>query len=420
MLCKIDATIGTTDAQARAINFMRAVTAVMTAASGSTPTCNVLVSPNIYNDAYNIVTEVVANTTDGGWTLTANSNVVGNYNTSFSSYYQSDFVSNVQTGKSSYPYLKCTLATNTFYAFSAFATNPNMDFRIGFNNSPFYSNTYAQAMTVANVTANVITSWASDNSVSNNAFPAIRPNYGEYLVASTSNYIAFLTANAVTYFGYRTTQAWEDAKTDNPPVVAFSTPTQGYGNYTAAYFFNGANNYTATNYCAWLYTQDVNAVTSASPRWMRNFYVSALNGTASATYNPTSGTCVNATITSPVYFSPAQMIAAGKLQHGIELASPLLQLRTHAVTYWQQTVTDPLSNVQIPPAIPINFWCANVGNVNSGGSAIGIYKSLSADDRYLANVWAPGTSYIVNGDPYYSYRTGYYIAARDIFLVKKV
>lgn len=421
MLCKIDATQGTTDVTLRALNFMRAVRTVMTAESGSTPTCNVLVAPNVYGTTVNLITEVVANVEAGGWTVTANSNITDNYSTTYSSYYQVDFVSNIGTGKTTYPYLKCTLSTNNTYPINnaSWPSYPWLDFRIGFNDTQYYNNTYAQAMTVANTTANILTAQYTTSSVGNATDPILNPTWGEYLVASTGNYVTFISANSIMYFGYRTTNAWENAKADNPPVVGFATWTRGWSSPPSSASYGNAMG-TAGLYCAWMYSQDGNATTSATPRWFKSLYNPTVYGTSLYQIQPLSGTAyATGSITSQAYASPAQMIGGGRPHYGLELASPLLQLRTHSAHYWQQAVTDTLTKLQIPPAVPINFWSANIGNVNSGGTAIGIYKSLSADDRYLANVWSPASSYIVNGDAYYSYRTGFYPATRDVFLIKK-
>lgn len=452
MLCKIDCTIGTTDEKARAINFLRAVRTVMTAAANTSPTCNVVTAPGIYNGALNVITEVVSNVETGGWTATSDSNVADNYNASYGSYYQVDFVSNVQTGKVTYPYLKCTLTTNINQFFSGtYTTYPYMDFRVGFNNTTAYANTYAQAPgTVANTTANIITAAYSFTGVNTNVYPAIVPQWGEYLVASTSKYVALLNANGVSYFGYRTTNTWEDSYTDNPPIVAFSTHCRGDATSAANYF--GSGGIYNSLYLAWMYTQGPSGNVSIAPQWRIS---RSGNGTDSNSnwisvfynnnywcqgWNPLSGvfgSSFNSDRAAGSYTetfiygrgAPAATFSwqptavawnwPGYGMHNAGLASPLMFMRTHSGCIAQGGVSDPVSGSQVPAAFPLVFQTTGIGAYNAGGTAIGIYKSSSGSDAFLSNIFTPGSSYTVGSDTFYGYRVGYYSSNRDIFLIRK-
>lgn len=459
MLCKIDCTLGTTDEKARAINFLRAVRTVMTAAANTTPTSNVVTAPGIYNSSINVITEVVSNVETGGWTATSDSNVADNYNASLASYYQVDFVSNVQTGKATYPYMKCTLTTNMNYPFSGtYTTYPYLDFRIGFNNAASYSNTYSFAPgTLVNnlsTTANIITAQQGATGVSNSSYPAIVPQWGEYLIASTSRYVALLNSNAVTYFGYRTTNSWEDIYTDNPPIVAFSTHTRGgpspdYSGQTTN--GNPGYLYDCTTYCAWMYTQGINGNVSVAPQWrvhrwwanandLSGWSYSISNNSSRGQMNPLSGTWYPTgtssissypnSDSSPTGFA-APMIpvfrptnnggiyTAGYGFHNAALSSPLMFMRTHSSMITQGGVTDPVTGTQVPAAYPLVFQSMTYSQTNSGGTAYGIYKSSCGSDMFLANIFTPGSTYTVGTESYYGYRVGFYAANRDIFLIRK-
>lgn len=455
MLCKIDCTLGTTDEKARAINFLRAVRAVMTAAANTTPTSNVVTAPGIYNSSINTITEVVSNVETGGWTATSDSNVADNYNASLASYYQVDFVSNVQTGKATYPYMKCTMTTNMNQTFSgSYTTYPYLDFRIGFNNSTAYANTYSQAPgTVANTTANIITAQQGSTGVNTSSYPAIVPQWGEYLIASTSRYVALLNANSVTYFGYRTTNSWEDVYVDNPPIVAFSTHARGGPQVDASGTSTAGNPgyaYDTSLYCAWMYGQGFNGNVSAAPQWRihrswtgsgstyGDWWYSVTNNATNGNMNPLSGsgnptlvgqsTYPGASACPAAWYAPnptwyraanGGIWTIGYGAHNAGLSSPLMFMRTHTSLITQGGVTDPVTGTQVPAAFPLVYQSATTGFVNPGGTAIGIYKSSAGSDLFLANIFTPGSTYTVGTDSYYGYRVGFYAVNRDIFLIRK-
>ena len=171
------------------------------------------------------------------------------------------------TGKTTYPYAKVTFTTNLSYFFSTtYTTYPFIDMMFGFHTtttadgiylSGFNSNGAAgdqfSAYTSRNITSNQGSSTAITYGGATDTSRALRPANGEWLIASTANYIILMNANGIFYYGMRSNAAWENNYTNNPYVLGFSYNVQGaYSSSTAT----GQNASQCNNLACWGYGVD--------------------------------------------------------------------------------------------------------------------------------------------------------------------
>jgi len=82
-------------------------------------------------------------------------------------------------------------------------------------------------------------------------------------------------------------------------------------------------------------------------------------------------------------------------------------------------VSDPLTGTLVPPAFPITFARNKQNSNNSGGTAIGLYKSMGGSDSFMQQYYTPGQTFVVNNEAYYAYAIGNDTLYRDLFLVRK-
>jgi hypothetical protein len=80
---------------------------------------------------------------------------------------------------------------------------------------------------------------------------------------------------------------------------------------------------------------------------------------------------------------------------------------------------DPSTGTFVPPAFPIVFARNNQGATTAGGTAIGLYKSMSGSDTFLQQYYTPGQTFVVNNEAYYAYVIGNDTLYRDMFLIRK-
>lgn len=429
MLVRFNATLGgATDEKARAINFLRCVQAVCTAAAGSTPSVQPVTAPSTLGTGDCIV-EVISNAEAGGWTSSASTTATTSYSATNATYYVVDLY-NSSTGKTTYPYAKVTFTTNLSYPFSAaFATYPYIDMIFGFHTATTADGAYLSGFT-SNGVSQAADQWSAYRSRNITGMQgvgattvsysgllsdrALRAANGEWLIASTANYIILMNSNGIFYYGMRSNAAWENNYVDNPYVIGFSYNIQGSNAAS-----NATHTYASTcnNLACWGYGVDsTGAVNPAAPKWKHAVYYSGSVGPC-----PVGGQGIAASTGTGYYswgysgtngYSGCLMPFGMRSQNGNTMVGP---------------ATDTSTGANVPPAYPIvanysgsvNNWQVLSVSALTGMVLPGIYRSLAGSDAYMNQYYTAGTTYVVGTENYYPYYVGNYTAYRDLFLIRK-
>ena len=429
MLCKINATVGgATDEKARAINFLRAIQAICTAPAGSTPSVASVTTPTAsptigVSGSADVITEVISNAEAGGWTASSSSNVTSNYNISLPTVpYTVDLYRD--SGKATYPFQKLSFRSNPNHLFNgAYATYPVIGVSMGYNNAQTATGAYTLVQAfgsivsqgVSNINRIDVNNW-NDNGSSH----GFRPSAGEWLIASTERYFIALSGALGTtgfpgmmmYVGLRTTNSWEDQYDDNPPLA--SVVYQGSSNYTAC---SGGNAY------AWMRTMQTTGVVNSQPMWFRIQNISAAyNGQITTTgenVDPLSGYNNQGLGLTTIANSDAYYWGNELQVPMLPGAFGLMRSKHRSNTVMTGPVSDPVTGTMVPPAFPITFARYKQNSHNSGGTAIGIYKSMGGSDTFLEQYYTPGQTFVVNNEAYYAYAIGNDTLYRDLFLIRR-
>jgi hypothetical protein len=428
MLCKINPTLGgATDEKARAINFLRAIQAICTAPAGSTPSVASITTPTANPvigtaGSVNVITEVISNTEAGGWTTSASTDVTSNYNASYGSPYTVDLYRD--SGKATYPYRKLSFRAAPEYAFTSYSTYPAIGVSYGYNTATDATGNYTLGTSWLNTTDGGVTNryrfdvnfWNDQGGT--NGF---KPSAGEWLIASTERYFIALSGGLgstgqpgmMMYVGLRTTNAWEDQYDDNPPLASVV--------YDGSSQFAGSS---GSNASMWARTMQTTGVVNSLPAWYRIMNISS--GSYAAQIQAYG---VNV---DPLSGYNAQGVGLGTIAThaeyywGNEMQVPMLPgtfglMRSkHRVdTVMTGPVSDPVTGTLVPPAFPITFARYKQNSNNSGGNAIGLYKSLGGSDSFMQQYYTPGQTFVINNEAYYAYAIGNLATYRDLFLVRK-
>lgn len=419
MLCKIDATIGTTDEKARAINFLRAIQAIATAAAGSTPSVTPLTAPSTLGTG-NVITSVISNTEAGGWTSSSSTTLTNAYSATSATPYLLDLYStaNTDTGKTTYPYLKASFYTNRAYPFNGsgsaswtnatYLSNQSIDVTVGFHTGTAADGNYLGTNTVDGAWSRNLT--CGGNLTGGGAYTAqaltsstskqIRAAAGEHLVAATSQYIIVMSRYGMVYLGIRNSVAWENAYADNPLVTGF------YSDFSNGSATTGGLNQ-MDMLTSWMYTVDSSGIASG-PSW-RTQKSYTTNGV-----NPISGTPDNAFYARDLWGGYSSTSYGGGYM-------PLMPfgLRSHNYTTAVGPVNDS-NGALVPPAYPISPVYTSSGNaVNQAGAIKGMYRSLSGSDTFMNNYYSAGQTFTIGSDSFYPYAVGDDTLYRDLFLIRK-
>jgi hypothetical protein len=434
MLCRINATINTTDLRAQAINFIRCIRAVCTAGAGTTPSVQPVTAPSTFG-AGDCIVEVISNAEAGGWTESstttisspfAGSQVTTAYSASYTGTYYVDLY-NSATGKTTYPYYKQTIGTSftaaNFFGTASYLTYPTIDWSTGFHTATTLDGTYASGL-IANGTGgvghtcrNFTSNYAGASNATNysNSGYAFKANAGEWLVASTSQYIIVIGSNGIFYWGNRSNAQWENSYTNNPYAFAFSYNSNSSTSATAVTTGTSSLN----TVIAWNYTMDNTGTVSASPSWKQGNY------NAANSVDPIGGSGTNTTG------------GAGYRIQGYEtyngFMAPLMPfgLRSNSGQPMVGPSTDSSTGANVPPAYPIvaahmgsalNNALANpVAGIasNTGMVLPGIYRSLAGSDAFMNQFYTAGTTYVVGTENYYPYTVGLNTSFKDLFLIRK-
>jgi hypothetical protein len=424
MLVQINTEVGgvTTDDKGRFFNFMASLYAVATAAAGSTPTVNpVITTTGLKNSSYNCIT-VLSNAEAGGWTAANSNNITPatTYNASFSSGYAVDLFN--YSGKTTYPYYRMTFS-NSQYFFGG--------------NSQFPSYTWLDQWCGHTSLDPSTTAYTSDTSYYNGTYSGGRnPGGGSTLqgptsypntmhlqiaktaqtiyVAVTSTYMIISTPYDIFYFGQRTIAPWELTRSDNPPWVTF-----GWGGGQAQFPQPALSGQPyASHYQAWSSTVSPEGSYTTSPRIMGysrqyNSYSSAPN----ILCQTMSGSTNSYTTANGNYLQPA--------------THPLMHLmagfNSSYPTVIDGVLTDSATGQTVPAAYPLLFRAVtqvSTGNANTGTqSAIGVFQGIlrgPSTTNLGFTTMMTSSEYQIGTSTYVPIRVNSgYVDSQDCFWVRK-
>lgn len=434
MLCRINPTVGgATDEKARAINFLRALQAICTAAANTTPSVPSQTTATATPSGTDVILEVISNSEAGGWSNSASTNVTSNYNASFGSPYQLDLYRD--SGKGAFPYRKMSFRTNPYQTFSgSYTSYPLIVASHGFNTATDASGNYLLGTSMTMPADNGVTNqyrfdvnyMSADGNAYGSYHPFFKPAAGEYLVASTSQYFIIMSGSlgatgnpgTMVYIGLRTTNSWENQYDDNPPLVSVC--------YDGSQYYSNSS---GSNASMWCRTFQSNGQVNSNPAWFRinNEGYNSFSNTPDIYgryVDPLSG-YLNFVNYGTQYMGNISNDA--RYYYGNEMQVPMLPgfttvMRSKART-GQFAVVPPVSDLAtgtfVPPALPITFARNRQASMNPGGTAIGLYKSLGGSDTYMQQYYTPGQTFIINGEAFYPYAIGNDTNYRDLFLVRK-
>ena len=449
-------TASATDVTACYMNFLRCVTAIVTANAGTTSiTVNPFTASNTIDTTKNCIISIDNNTEAGGWIPSANHNVIASLSNTAAAYtalpsaavylYKADFYN--ASGKATYPYKKLAFhsygdySSGSSYAYTngAFTrasitaqSGNNMLITFGCAASTGWTSGTFQPHTSA-----VLNSASATQTTSytlNGSFSGTSASYAtaglcytditvEYHMAVTADYCIIweskvgdnytngyfnttTSGNGTTnwnaarfgsiyYMGLRETQPWEDTLTNNPPWVCWQITqnTNAAGNNTTPHPHNQVAAFMVTNN-----NSGVAGVTpliySTNNRYDQEFFYSRRNSVVSA-YTSTPGSQSNegARLDGPIFQTRAMFSGSSSL------AAATLQGNSSNMLYMPQY--DATTGLQVPGAYPIKISRSYTGEWNSGGACRGIYKSLSMPYATMKYYWQAATqTFTINGDPY--------------------
>jgi hypothetical protein len=429
MLCKINPTLGgATDERARAINFLRAIQAICTASAGSTPSVASVSTPTASPvigtaGSVNVITEVISNTEAGGWTASASTNITSNYDNSYAYPYTLDLYRD--SGKAAYPYRKLSFRTNPLLPFNnQYTSYSAIGVSHGYNTATDATGNYLlgsnwEEMSYYGVTNKYrfdVNFWNE-----NGQYNGFRPAAGEWLIASTDRYFIAMSgalgstgqAGTMMYVGLRTTNLWEDQYDDNPPLA--SVVYDGSAQYSGC---------SGTNASMWARTMQTTGVVNSLPAWYRisnpsNGSYGGQIQTYGINVDPLSGYS-NQGVAFNTIATHAEYLWGNEMQVPMLPGAFGLMRSKHRVdTVMTGPVSDPVTGTLVPPAFPITFARYKQNSNNSGGNAIGLYKSMGGSDSFMQQFYTPGQTFVVNNEAYYAYAIGNVASYRDLFLVRK-
>lgn len=436
MLCKIDATVGgtVTDKRAVAMNYLRALEAICTANAGSTPSVPSQTANTASPSGTNVIVQVISNAEAGGWTSSNSTNITSNYNPSFGSPYQLDLFRD--SGKGTYPFQKLSFRTSVYNLFNGnFTTYPNLHVTHGFNTVANASGGYLLGTDLNGGKPDSggrpgfkfeATDWYGDTTGS--SYMSLKFDNREAIIACTQDYFIILDGGVLAqqstgrpgnflYVGRRTTQAWEDAYGDNPPLVSVC--------YNASSSWSLA---TGSNASMFARTYHSSGTVNNDPLWYRiqnwdasSPFSSVLTGSAASGggrfINPFTGYTAHSQAMSsymfPLYYFGNEMQVP--MVPGYHMQSTG---RQDNLSHVIPPVSDSNGNF-VPPAYPITFARNVLNSHNAGGRAIGVYASMGGTRSFVENYVTNGQEFNLGGETYYAYTIGNTANYCDVFLVRK-
>jgi hypothetical protein len=295
---------------------------------------------------------------------------------------------------------------------------------MGFNQTQSATGSYTLGQTFDSIVSQGVSNryridvnnW-NDNGSTN----GFRPTAGEWLIASTDRYFIAMSGalgstgqpGMMMYVGLRTTNLWEDQYDDNPPLASVT--------------YDGSVNYTGTggqNAYAWMKTMQTTGTVNSQPMWFRIQNIASGSYAAQVTTTGENMDPLSGYNNQGVAFS--SISTQDNYYWGNELQVPMLpggwglmRSKFRNNTVMTGPVSDPVTGTLVPPAFPITFARYKQNSHNSGGNAIGLYKSMGGTDTFMQQYYTPGQTFVVNSEPYYAYAIGNDTNYRDLFLVRK-
>jgi hypothetical protein len=430
---------------------MRVITAVATAAAGSTPVVRPMTAQNTFDNGVNLITEVIANAEAGGWQISGTNDTNG-HNLPDSTYTDANLQNRVYradfwraSNKPSYPYVKFTVVPQVQSTWTSF---PFIDVICGihtdtrFNAVVGYAPSGGDGGGTANTGRNITapsSSYIGNGQIRPNETGTIGTaniNRAEFLLAVTQDY--FILINPVygmTYVGLRTTNLWENNYENNPPVVAFHTALTNVIDYR----------FIARKMFAWWLLKDGLGQVRQTP------FLSFNSSLTSSSYGPGGWWGFNFVTMGDqdMSYHTSEASAISRIS-GDPYGGPLFRLKGMGNSYsffdwgtpWSAPhgafytwgpaigthyfpIVDPNTGILVPPAYPINMMLCvtsettSLSYFNQGGRLPGIYKSLSGSDEFMNRYYVPGQNFIVDSENYYPYVTGTDALYRDMFLIRR-
>ena len=433
------------DYTASYMNFLRCVTAIATAAAGtSSLTVNPFTANNTIDTSKNCIISIDANTEAGGWTTSNSHNVIASLSNTPAPYtvlssttaftYKADFYNS--SSKGTYPYKKLCFHTynssSGYNHWSGSTTSPvqvllsanagaNMLITFGCSSTTDWtSNTFPPA---GGSTSNQINNQAAGQTTSytlnqNTAWGGSLYNQGpglvytdptiQYHMAVTADYCVIweskvgdtytngyftttTTGNGTTYWnnarwgsiyymGLRSTQAWENTLSNNPPWVCWqhTGDTIGTGLVNSTYSHNQV--------AAYLTTANASGITSANARiYVTSNSYNTLRFWGGNTDGRNSSETVSAANTN--YQTPVK-----------QLDGPIFVTRQMAGNSFNGETGNNTNNLYVPQydnsngmlvpcAYPIKISRSYPTDWTAGGACRGIYKSLSMTYATMKLYW---------------------------------
>ena len=374
MLVQINTEVGgvSTNDRTRFFNFQACLHAVATAAAGSTPVVNpVITATGLKNSSYNCIT-VLSNAEAGGWQAANSNNVTAatTYNSSISTPYMVDLFN--FTGKTTYPYYRMTFANNQYFFNSSFDSYPWLDQWCGHTNNDPSTTAFTSDTSYYNATWSTgknqnATSFSSQTSYPNGQSLMICKSNQPIYISCTSTYMIITTPYDIFYFGQRTVAPWELTRLDNPPWVSFGH-SGGQANYPRPSEYSS---HYQSHYQAWTSTVSPEGSYTTTPRKLGH---NRQNGSYSSAPNSLCQT-MNASTSS---YNTSN-------GNGLQPAThPLMHLYGGFVSSYPTVIdgvlTDSATGQTVPAAYPLLFRAVtqdNTGNAQTSiQSAIGVFQGI--------------------------------------------
>lgn len=424
MLVQINTEAGgvTTDDKSRFFNFQACLHAVATAAAGSTPVVNpVITSTGLKNSSFNCIT-VLSNTEAGGWQAANSNNITAatTYNASLSTPYMVDLFN--YTGKTTYPYYRMTFANNQYFFNGSFTSYPWLDQWCGHTSSDPSTTAFSSDTSYVNGTWSsgrnqYSTTTSSQTSYPNGSHLMICKSAQTIYIAVTATYMIIATPYDIFYFGQRTVAPWELTRADNPPWVSFGWSGL-QGNYPP---YPVQNSYPyANHYQAWTSTvSPEGSYTTTATKMGTNRQHSSYNQ-APNTLCGTSGSTTVSWGPSTSYFDRLQP-ATHPLMHLFAGYNPSY------ATVMDGVLTDSATGQTVPAAYPLYFRAVtqvSTGNAQtSTQSANGVFQGIlrgpSTTDLGFTTMMT-SSEYQIGGSTYVPIRLYYgSVDSQDCFWIRK-
>ena len=472
MIVTFQPTINTSsDVTACYMNFLRCVTAIATAAAGTTTlTVNPFTASNAIDTTKNCIVSIDANTEAGGWQTSASHNVIASLtntpaawtviNSAAAFLYKADFY-NV-SGKSTYPYKKLCFHTYNDAGSATHWTNgnggaapvrsqiqsnlaANMLITFGCSASTDWTSTTfppAGGSVSSQINYNVTqpTSYTlNQNTVYGGSVPVNNQGPGLVYTDTTIQYHMAVTADYCVI--------WESKVTDTYLSGYFPTTTSGNGTnywnnqrYGSIYYMGLRETQPWENslinnppWVCWQYTGDVTGNSQSSSGYSHNqvaAYLSTINNlgiisssarvyvTANAwnlqnffgQYRRSGENDWTSSYVSQAYAMLDSPIFITRMMHNTSVGGE--SGRSANMLYMPQY--DTTTGMQVPGAYPIKISRSYTGDWNPGGNCRGIYKSLSMPWATMKLYWqSANQTFAINGETYIPF-----VLYEDMWLIR--